>query len=78
MLLAALSIKDINDTTLFEMIGDFKTEMTGIAMTDNKKLSFKRATHHAIMEAHCSNEAVLNYGTEKEVRIFNTNYFFYF
>ena len=46
----------------------------GIAMTDDEKLSFKRATLRAIMEAHYrNNQAVLGYGTEKEVKIFITN-----
>ena len=45
----------------------------GEIISDDEKLSFIRATLRAIMEAHCSNEAVLGYGTEKEVRIFNTN-----
>ena len=85
---AALSIKDKDDKTPFELIGDgvtmtddemmiayFKTGLTGIAVTDDEKLSFKRATLRAIMEAHCSNEAVLGYGNEKEVSVYIEYYF---
>ena len=65
---AALSMKDKDDKTPFEVIGD----ATG--MTDDElKLSFKRATLRVIMEAYCSNDAVLGYGTNKEVRIFIKN-----
>ena len=67
---AALSIKDDDEKTPFEKIGDD----WGETMTDDDKLLFKRATLRAIMEAHCrNNQAVLGYGTEKEVRIFITN-----
>ena len=63
---AALSMKNDGGKTPFEVIGD----APGVTMTDDEKLLFKRATLRAIMEAHCSNEAVLGYGTEKEVRIY--------
>ena len=72
---AALSMKDKDDKTPFEVIGDkIPFERIGaaprVSMTDDEKLSFKRATLRAIIEAHYSNEAVLGYGTEKEVSIY--------
>ena len=51
------------------MIGDGYEE----EISNEEKLSFKRATLLAIMKAHCSNKVVFGYGTNKEVSIFKTN-----
>ena len=64
---AALSMKNDDGKTPFEMIGDVRY----VTVTNDEKLAFKRATLHAIMEAHFkNNQAVLGYGTEKEVSIY--------